>query len=119
MRLRAVWRHPLMGKFLVTALPLMLGQTIMMLDEQFLRVFGSLVGDGAVSLLNYARRITQVPVGLSLIHIYPPGIGRRLHRSLVQRETARWHCATRREIAERSEEAPEAAAAQAAKTTEK
>ena len=64
MRLRVVWRHPLMGKFLVTALPLMLGQTIMMLDEQFLRVFGSLVGDGAVSLLNYARRITQVPVGL-------------------------------------------------------
>ncbi len=64
MRLRPVWRHRLMGKFLVTALPLMLGQTIMMLDEQFLRVFGSLAGDGAVSLLNYARRITQVPVGL-------------------------------------------------------
>jgi len=64
LRLRMVWRHPLMGKFLLTALPLMLGQTIMMLDEQFLRVFGSLAGDGAVSLLNYARRITQVPVGL-------------------------------------------------------
>ena len=29
-----------------------------------MRVFGSLVGDGAVSLLNYARRIMQVPVGL-------------------------------------------------------
>ena len=64
LRLRMVWRHPLMGRFLLTALPLMLGQTIMMLDEQFLRVFGSLAGDGAVSLLNYARRITQVPVGL-------------------------------------------------------
>lgn len=64
LRLHAVWRHPFMGKFLLTALPLMLGQTIMMLDEQFLRVFGSLAGDGAVSLLNYARRITQVPVGL-------------------------------------------------------
>lgn len=58
------WRHPLMGKFLCIALPLMLGQTVIMLDEQFLRVFGSLVGDGAVSLLNYARRIAQVPVGL-------------------------------------------------------
>lgn len=58
------WRHPLMGRFLCIALPLMLGQTVIMLDEQFLRVFGSLVGDGAVSLLNYARRIAQVPVGL-------------------------------------------------------
>lgn len=64
LRLRLQWRHPLMGKFLITALPLMLGQTVIMLDEQFLRVFGSLVGDGAVSLLNYARRIAQVPVGL-------------------------------------------------------
>ena len=64
LHLRPNWRHPLMGKFLCIALPLMLGQTVIMLDEQFLRVFGSLVGDGAVSLLNYARRIAQVPVGL-------------------------------------------------------
>lgn len=53
-----------MGRFLLVALPLMLGQTVIMLDEQFLRIFGSLVGDGAVSLLNYGRRIAQVPVGL-------------------------------------------------------
>ena len=58
------WRHPLLGRFLLTALPLMLGQTVIMLDEQFLRVFGSLAGDGVVSLLSYARRISQVPVGL-------------------------------------------------------
>ena len=64
LRIAPVWRHPLMGTFLLTALPLMLGQTIMMLDEQFLRVFGSMAGEGAVSLLNYARRIAQVPVGL-------------------------------------------------------
>ena len=64
LHLRPVWRHRLMGRFLITALPLMLGQTIIMLDEQFLRVFGSLAGDGVVSLLNYARRIAQVPVGL-------------------------------------------------------
>ncbi|MDR2574257.1 MAG: murein biosynthesis integral membrane protein MurJ [Desulfovibrio sp.] len=57
-----VWRHRLMGRFLLTALPLMIGQTIVMLDEQFLRIFGSLAGEGVVSLLNYARRIAQVPV---------------------------------------------------------
>ncbi|MDE7241671.1 lipid II flippase MurJ [Desulfovibrio sp.] len=64
LRLSFVWRHPLLFRFLLIALPLMLGQTVVMLDEQFLRVFGSLVGDGAVSLLNYGRRIAQVPVGL-------------------------------------------------------
>ncbi|MDR2745441.1 MAG: murein biosynthesis integral membrane protein MurJ, partial [Desulfovibrio sp.] len=64
LHIQPVWRHRLMGRFLLTALPLMLGQTIVMLDEQFLRVFGSLAGEGAVSLLNYARRIAQVPVGL-------------------------------------------------------
>jgi putative peptidoglycan lipid II flippase len=64
LHIQPVWRHGLMGRFLFMALPLMLGQTIVMLDEQILRVFGSLAGEGAVSLLNYARRIAQVPVGL-------------------------------------------------------
>lgn len=63
-RLAWSWRHPLMGRFLLIALPLMLGQSIIMLNEQFLRIFGSLAGDGAVSLLSYARRISQVPVGI-------------------------------------------------------
>jgi len=56
--------HPLMKRVLVLALPLMLGQSIVVLDEQFVRIFGSLAGDGSVSLLNYARRIMQVPVGV-------------------------------------------------------
>lgn len=64
MIIRPTFRHRLFGKFLLTALPLMLGQTIIMLDEQFLRVFGSLAGEGVVSLLNYGRRIAQVPIGL-------------------------------------------------------
>lgn len=63
-RWRAVWRHPLIRRFLLMTLPLMLGQTVIYLDEQFYRVFGSMAGDGAVSLLNYAKRITQVPIGL-------------------------------------------------------
>ena len=56
--------HPLMKRVLILALPLMLGQSIVVLDEQFVRIFGSLAGDGSVSLLNYARRIMQVPVGV-------------------------------------------------------
>ncbi len=57
-------RHPLLRSFLYMALPLMLGQSVVMLNEQFMRIFGSLVGDGAISLLSYARRISQVPVGM-------------------------------------------------------
>lgn len=56
--------HPLMKKFLIMALPLMIGQSVVVLDEQFVRIFGSMAGDGAVSLLNYARRIMMVPVGV-------------------------------------------------------
>jgi putative peptidoglycan lipid II flippase len=64
LRLEASLRHPLMTRFLIIALPLMLGQSIVMLNEQFIRIFGSLAGEGAVSLLSYARRIAQVPVGI-------------------------------------------------------
>lgn len=56
--------HPGLRRFVVLALPLMLGQSIVVLDEQFLRVFGSMVGEGAVSWLNYGRRIMMVPVGV-------------------------------------------------------
>ena len=56
--------HPLCKRFLLLALPLMLGQTITALDEQFLRIFGSLTGDGSVSLLNYSKRVAQVPVAM-------------------------------------------------------
>lgn len=62
--LHLVLYHPWFKKFLFLALPLMLGQTVIMLDEQFLRIFGSMIGEGSVSLLNYGRRIAQVPVAL-------------------------------------------------------
>ncbi len=57
-------RHPLLRSFLIMALPLMLGQSVVMLNEQFMRIFGSMLEDGSISLLSYARRISQVPVGM-------------------------------------------------------
>ena len=63
-RYRPRFSHPLFKKFILLALPLMLGQTITALDEQFLRVFGSLTGEGSVALLSYAKRLAQVPVAL-------------------------------------------------------
>lgn len=56
--------HPAVKRFLLLALPLMLGQSVVVLDEQLARVFGSLAGEGAVSWLTYARRIMLVPVGV-------------------------------------------------------
>lgn len=56
--------HPELKKIVLLALPLMLGQSMVVLDEQFNRIFGSLAGEGAVSLLNYARRLMQVPIGV-------------------------------------------------------
>ena len=64
MLFKPVLTHPLLKKLLFLALPLMLGQSIVALDEQFVRIFGSLTGEGGVSLLNYARRIMLVPVGV-------------------------------------------------------
>lgn len=59
-----VWNHAYLKRFLWLALPLMLGQSVVVLDEQFIRIFGSLAGTGEVSLLSYARRIMMVPVGV-------------------------------------------------------
>jgi putative peptidoglycan lipid II flippase len=64
LRLYAVLRHGSVLRFALLALPLMIGQSVVVLDEQFVRIFGSMAGEGAVSLLNYARRIMLVPVGV-------------------------------------------------------
>jgi putative peptidoglycan lipid II flippase len=64
LKLRFTLRHPGMKRFVLLALPLMLGQSIVVLDEQLVRVFGSMAGAGAISWLSYARRIMMVPVGI-------------------------------------------------------
>ena len=64
LRLSLQWFHPGLKRFFVLALPLMVGQSIVVLDEQFLRIFGSLAGTGAISWLSYARRLMMVPVGV-------------------------------------------------------
>ena len=56
--------HPGLKKYFLVALPLMIGQSITVVDEQFVRIFGSLAGVGAISWLSYARRIMMVPVSV-------------------------------------------------------
>jgi putative peptidoglycan lipid II flippase len=50
-------------EYLILALPLMLGQSIAVLDEQFVRWFGQ-VDQGATSALSFARQLNMVPVGV-------------------------------------------------------
>jgi putative peptidoglycan lipid II flippase len=50
-------------EYLLLALPLMLGQSIAVLDEQFVRLFGQ-VDEGATAALSFARQLNMVPVGV-------------------------------------------------------
>ena len=64
LNLRLNLRDRGMLAFILMALPLMLGQSIAVLDEQFIRIFGSFAGVGSVALLAYARRFMFVPIGV-------------------------------------------------------
>ncbi|CAN5752902.1 murein biosynthesis integral membrane protein MurJ [soil metagenome] len=57
-------KHEAVPEYFVLALPLMIGQSAVALDEVFMRVFGQLGGLGDTSALNYARRVNMVPVGV-------------------------------------------------------
>ncbi|MDF1594948.1 MAG: murein biosynthesis integral membrane protein MurJ [Acidimicrobiia bacterium] len=58
------WRHPSVWEYAVLALPLMLGQSIAVLDEQFVRIFGQWAGEGSITQLGLARRLNMLPVGM-------------------------------------------------------
>ena len=58
------WAHPAIRQYLLIAVPLMIGQSIVVLDETLMSVFGDLAGDGAQTHLQYARRTMFVPVGV-------------------------------------------------------
>jgi len=57
-------RHPAVRRYFALAIPLMLGQSLVVLDEQLGRTFGSLVGQGGVSWLTFGRQVMLVPVGV-------------------------------------------------------
>lgn len=57
-------RHGAIGEYAAMAIPLMIGQTAVALDEQWPRVFGQFVSEGATAGLSYARRLNMLPVGV-------------------------------------------------------
>ena len=52
------------GEYLVLAVPLMIGQSVAVLDEQFVRFFGQFGDEGSTAALSFARRLNMVPVGV-------------------------------------------------------
>jgi putative peptidoglycan lipid II flippase len=62
--IRASWKNPAIITYIAIALPLMLGQSIVALDELFMSVFGEMAGTGSQTDLQYARRVMFVPIGV-------------------------------------------------------
>ena len=58
------WNHRAVRTYAKLALPLMVAQSITVLDEQFVRLFGQLAGEGGISALSFARVLNMVPVGM-------------------------------------------------------
>lgn len=57
-------RDPALRHFLLLSLPIMLGFSLTVADEWFLKAFGSSLAAGRISFLTWARTIVRVPVAL-------------------------------------------------------
>jgi putative peptidoglycan lipid II flippase len=56
--------HPDLKTYLVRSLPIMLGFSIVVVDDWYLRREGTLAGPGAVATLAYAKSLMKVPMGV-------------------------------------------------------
>jgi putative peptidoglycan lipid II flippase len=57
-------RTAVLSEYFALALPLMVGQSVAVLDEQFPRLFGPMVGTGAATSLSLARMLNMLAVGM-------------------------------------------------------
>ena len=58
------FRHPAFREYLRLAVPLMVGQSIGVLDESIGKVVVAAAADGSIFALNLARRVNMLPVGV-------------------------------------------------------
>ncbi len=61
---RIDFADPGFREFLRLSIPLMLGFSLVVVDEWMTRIFGSFLLAGAITWLNNARRLMQVPIGI-------------------------------------------------------
>jgi len=64
LRLRFAPFDPGFRRYLWLALPVMLGLSLLTVDEWYDRYFGQFAGEGAIAALGYARLLLQLPVGV-------------------------------------------------------
>ena len=68
-------RHPGVVKVAKLALPVMLGLSLPYVDVIINRAFASMINEGAISALNYANRLMQMPLGVfaqaSAVALFP------------------------------------------------
>ena len=62
LRLRVAPLDPDFLRYLLLAAPLMIGVTLLTMDEWYDRWFGGVLGEGTIALVVYARRLMQAPV---------------------------------------------------------
>lgn len=85
--------HPEFRRYLFLAVPVVLGFTLLTVDEWYGRWFGGTLGVGAIALLSYARRLAQAPVAVigqavaaaaqpALANLWAAGRGEELDRVL-------------------------------------
>ena len=52
------------SQYIKISFPLIVGQSIAVIDEQLFRYFGSLLSTGSIASFRYARRVALIPVGV-------------------------------------------------------
>ena len=57
-------QDPGLREFVRLSIPIMLGFSLVVVDEWMIRIFGSFLVAGAITWLNNARRLMQVPIGV-------------------------------------------------------
>jgi len=63
-RIRIAPLDPLVLQYLTMAAPIMLGVSLLTVDEWYDKYFGAGLAEGTVAYLGYGRRLAQVPVGV-------------------------------------------------------
>lgn len=63
-RARFSLAHPDLRKYLVRSLPIMIGFSIVVVDDWYLKREGTLLGPGAAAVLTYAKTLMKVPLGV-------------------------------------------------------
>jgi putative peptidoglycan lipid II flippase len=63
-RVRVAPLDPMVLRYLAMAAPIMLGVSLLTVDEWYDKFFGAGLAEGTVAYLGYGRRLAQVPVGV-------------------------------------------------------